>query len=637
MITKQLFKEYLNHECPKLVWVLYHEHDHIYLLKKIINKHLNEELEEVDDYLESLFEIIRMHPEESKRILDDQMDDNDFISSLIFEMNNTNEVSAFSREWFINQYTVDTVKRADTIDGSIDGEIIYNQNLIEFKTKQLLEDPTVQVILEGQLSVEGLVSRWDGLVKHDTGYRLYEVKGSNNIKKDHIYDVFFQYHVYKKYGLNIEDVSILHINNEFDSGTFRSRLYPMNFVHVNEFFKETKDYHNRIDYNILDYLKAHCSELESKIQEIQTIIKLPKEPESHVMYDCKKGSKCILLNDCHELTSNHIFNLTCDRSGGGKHEVVKSLLDQGITTMTEINEAHLSQFPVKRDHHKYSLARYQIENAKGNIKETNTIKCDLIKKELLKYDVSKLVFFDFESASYPIPIFQNSKPWEQVTTQYSMHVLDRDYDLTKHDFNSHEKTGDIQHFEYIGHPLNDLINNPDLMLIEQLIHDFEESNIDWKSDDFKMVVYNKSYEIGRFKNLKDKYPHYTEFITSCIDHIIDLRTFFINGWWCRADFNGKTSLKVIQKAFINDPEIQKHYKDVKDFYFNLDYSQGPITNGSVALEAYQSLQRKALLGSVSIKEQFEVLEGLKYYCKIDTWSTVIIYDLLKRSIKNLIS
>jgi len=522
------------------------------------------------------------------------------------------------------------VKRADTVDGSLNGEVIIDQSVIEQKTQELLSDPGVKVICEGQVSVDGLVARWDALVKKESNqYHLYEVKGCNSVKKDHIHDVFFQYYVYNQFGLNISDISILHLNNSYENSSHPKHFYPMDHSVIMEFFSESTKYKK---IQIIDYLNNEYTDLSVVIDELQHLVKLP-EPDAKTIYGCRVDGKCTLIDQCHTITKQHLFNLTCDASAGGYYQRVQRMLEAGITQIKDIEMPFLDKYPLITNSEKRSIARMQIEAAKGNIKEKNTILYEPIIEELLKYNVDKLVFFDFESFSYPIPLVTNAQPWEQVPSQYSMHVVDQNYDISLHDFHRSTKTGGIQHFEFIGDPINDQSNSPDLHLLEQLVKHFDEANIDWKTGSYKLIVFNQTYEKGRFKRLGEKYPQYKEFIDNIMDNILDLRHFFINGWLFRTDFGGKTGLKYIQQAFINDLDIQGMYKDVKDFYKNLDYSRGAIKNGSVALEVYQSLLRKVLTTNDVISDYESILDALKYYCKIDTWSTVIIYDLLKRFVQ----
>ena len=61
----------------------------------------------------------------------------------------------------------------------------------------------------------------------------------------------------------------------------------------------------------------------------------------------------------------------------------------------------------------------------------------------------------------------------------------------------------------------------------------------------------------------------------------------------------------------------------------LDYQQGLIQNGAVALDVYQSLLRKVLLHQDVEDIHQPMLNALLAYCKIDSWGTVVLYDLIR--------
>ena len=118
--------------------------------------------------------------------------------------------------------------------------------------------------------------------------------------------------------------------------------------------------------------------------------------------------------------------------------------------------------------------------------------------------------------------------------------------------------------------------------------------------------------------------------------MVDLLDFFTRGAiYCR-DFLGRGSLKKVQPALTED-------KDVIDFYMrqglkfdlvdSLDYKKGGkalVQNGSVCLDLYKTLLIRSHLKESDIGPKTEdLLQEALAYCKIDSWGTVIIFDILK--------
>jgi Domain of unknown function(DUF2779) len=646
MITKEIFKEYMTRKCDHHTWLSHNQKTRLSLLKKMIEMDLgkdkvDEQLsDEGDNHFDTLYEYTRYYPKECEEILNTMKIDP--ISKLILGMKDYQEISNLSRLWFMEHFK-GNARRADTIDGTLDGEAIYDQVTIESNTRRLLSDASVTIIFEGQMSYHGLVARWDALVKKNQSYHLYEVKGSNsvykrnsmNLKDEFLHDIFFQYYVYKHCGLDISKISFLHLNSDYENSPFSDVFYPFDLNNIMQLFKECHDTTSD-QIPILEFLDEQNLELSKEVQDLQTFVSQSSAPNPSVKYGCRK---CLLMSECHPtMDDHHILNLTCDGAAGGTHTRTKKLIESGVFQMSDITNPFLDhEYPetkiakdqkTKKEKDKRSLARLQINYAKGLIKEMNHFDFERMKVLLPDYKFP-LVFFDFESFSYPIPLVTQAQPWEQVCSQYSMHVVKEGYDLIQHDYDGKEETGRIQHFEFIGNPKSDQFVSPDLHLLQQLEKDLFQSGIDWNKDSFTMVFYNKSYEISRFKRLMEKYPLYKPFIEQCLKQVVDLRDFFINGCWYRKDFNGRTSLKVVVKSLVKDPEFKERYYNDDQFIERLDYASGSIKNGGVALDAYQSLLRKVLIEGDAL-EHDSILEALRYYCKIDTWSNVVIFDLLRK-------
>ena len=134
----------------------------------------------------------------------------------------------------------------------------------------------------------------------------------------------------------------------------------------------------------------------------------------------------------------------------------KLIEDYKVEYISEIEDDYVkSKFPILLPNGKKSYARLQIEYAKGNIHAKNAIELERMKKILNDdYPEYPLVFFDFETFMYPVPLVENARPWEQICCQYSMHVVHEGYDLAAHDFDR-GVGGKITHYEFIGNPRRD--------------------------------------------------------------------------------------------------------------------------------------------------------------------------------------
>jgi hypothetical protein len=72
-----------------------------------------------------------------------------------------------------------------------------------------------QVIYEAAFQYEGVLCAIDLLVKQNEKWYAYEVKSSTSVKPAFIQDVALQYYVITKAGIALEDIFVIHINNQY--------------------------------------------------------------------------------------------------------------------------------------------------------------------------------------------------------------------------------------------------------------------------------------------------------------------------------------------------------------------------------------------------------------------------------------
>lgn len=126
-----------------------------------------------------------------------------------------------------------------------------------------------------------------------------------------------------------------------------------------------------------------------------------------------------------------------------------------------------------------------------------------------------------------------------------------------------------------------------------------------------------------------------QFVRNFNENVVDLLDFFTSGgMYCR-DFNGRGSLKVVQPTLADDENVKEFYKKRLpfDLGYSLDYHKGDkclVYNGGICLDLYKSLLVRSHLGEENPKlKTKDLLAEALAYCKIDSWGTVIIYDILK--------
>lgn len=190
-----------------------------------------------------------------------------------------------------------------------------------------------------------------------------------------------------------------------------------------------------------------------------------------------------------------------------------------------------------------------------------------------------LFFYDYETYTSGIPRFQQSHPWQQVFCQYSIHKMEKDWD--------------IEHFEWIiGNGKQD-----NRELINSMMQDL------WVLSGGTFVSWNAGFENGRNKELIEKYPEYSANLRYMIDHTFDLMMIFRDGLYFDPGCQGSNSLKAVLPALTD-----------------ITYEGMPVGNGMEAMRVIE----KVLAWKATEKEIKDCLT----YCEQDTWAMVAIYRKL---------
>ena len=670
MITKTVIKDYVAKRCPYLVSLELEDKSLVALLKKsIANKEKYRELAEEEnddsdnDDVFDLYETLKDYPYLKKEIEEFEKTINKNPAELLIDKYNDNQlISKLSREYYEDLYGKNHCGRCD-IDK--DGNDLLDQKEILGLTFRYINDPNIKVIFEGQIEVDGLRARFDILLKNDDDFfELIEVKGTNSvfahpkqggvtnydidskIKEKYLYDLLFQYYVYKKAGYEIKELGYMFTNREFELGKLtypvdRSELYKLFVIKREINLKDgTVPLKQYFDENLYLSKKVDLT-IEYILDDIDRFSK-DKDVSPKRKYECRKGPRCELIDMCFNDSDdpNSIFRLTNWNLYGGYFGITKDLIDGGITKISDIEP---NPFNYLKKNGEHSCAYLQVEYQKKNIKEKYVI-CRNLMKEIIERDycnpnIDYLLFFDFESFQYPIPLVEFAHPWKQIVSQYSMHVVDKNYDLTKHDF---EKGvgGGVKHYEYIANPDITKYENPSIELYKTLKKQLEESGIDPYASNYRVVVFNQNFEKTRMSEFVEDFSGICDsdlirFVNNFNNNVVDLLDFFTSGSIYCVDFNGRGSLKVVQPTLAADKNVLDYYNKILpfDLSYSLDYHKGEkclVYNGGICLDLYKSLLVRSHLNEQDEGPSTQdLLNEALAYCKIDSWGTVIIFDVIK--------
>jgi hypothetical protein len=413
-------------------------------------------------------------------------------------------------------------------------------------TKELLENKQ-KTIYEASFNFSDVLSVADILVNEKSGLKIFEVKSSTSISETYIRDAALQYWVISNCGYKIKDFSITYINNQY----IRKGELELDKLFITE--------------SVLKLILPLQKWVEENVNRFKKILAKKVVPKIDIGEHCYDPYTCGFYEYCRKhIPDNSIFDLS------GVHLNKKyDLYRSGIIKLKDV--------PADVDLSKN--ARLQLDVFKS--------KKDLINKQAIKEFLSDLnyplYFMDFETFQPAVPMFDNSKPYQQIPFQYSLHL-------------KKNKKSKIDHFEFLAETGND----PRIKFIENLLRDtMGEGDI---------LTYNKSFEVLRLKEIAEAFTKYKKDIEERINRIKDLMLPFQKKYYYTHQMQGSYSIKYVLPALI--PE--------------LSYESLEINEGGLASIAFESLYFETDLMRIA-----DIRKNLLEYCKMDTFAMVKILEKLE--------
>jgi len=413
---------------------------------------------------------------------------------------------------------------------------------------KLTEENKDKIIFEASVQYNDLFARADILFPNqDKTYDILEVKSDTKVKPEHIPDVSFQKYVFEKAGYKINKCYLLHINNDY---------IKKEQLDINQLFKKEEITDKISNYNT-EYL----------INQLLDILKSKETPNIKICRSCLQPYQCSLKQECwKDLPFNNTTQLFYDKNLGFK------LLEDGIK--------EIKQIPDDQEIKGRCALQRSIQ-----IKATKKDKIHIQKQEIkvfidnIKYPI---YYFDFETYALAVPVFNNSRPYQQVPFQFSLHIEYKD--------------GIIEHKEFLATNKDD----PRYELMEKM-----KEYLGNKGD---ILVYNKKFEQMIIRELERNFPKFKEYAQNYLDRLSDLAHPF-------------------EKFHYYDPKQHGSYsiKAVLPVMSDLSYKGMAVSNGEEAFVTYE----KIISGSLDSKEKEELITSLKEYCKQDTWAEVVILRKLR--------
>jgi len=426
-----------------------------------------------------------------------------------------------------------------------DGVTIQEQIAL---TKQSIKQGH-DTIYEASFEYDGIFVKVDILHKNGNVWDLYEVKGSAKVKPVHKDDVALQFHVLKNNGLKIGKVYLTHLNNSYvrNGDIDAEKLFSST-----DLTEVALDKQKEVSTGIIDMRNMLSEEI----------------PEVKIGAHCSEPYACDFHGHCwQDVPKDSVFKL----NGRGIDKF--DYYHRGMPLMADL--------PLDKLNHRQ---RMQVES---HLNQSEHIDHDKI-TDFLEDLWYPLVHLDFETFVSPVPLFDGSKPYQQMPFQYSIHI-------------QQEKGGPIEHHEYLAVPGID----PRPELIAGLLRDIPE--------DACVLAYFMAFEKGRLSELARDFPDHTDALNNIISNVRDLIVPFKKRFAYTWQQEGSSSIKKVLPAFV--PE--------------LSYKGMAIADGGMAMAAYH------LMCAENDPEKLtEIRNNLLAYCHLDTEAMVRLLECLYKLVRD---
>ncbi len=415
------------------------------------------------------------------------------------------------------------------------------------KTQDLLSKKP-RSLRRAAFTVGPLSCRPDLLLYNDDGtYDLYIIRSATHLRQIMCHDAAYQMFVLAACGVKISQVMFVHTNGDFVQGkTDPSQLF--------------------ITEKITSRTRSALSSVERRVTAALTVLRSRSLPDLALHNGCFAPFDCECRDVCFgKLPQKNVFDVS-----GMSRQIKFKMYSRDVVSI----EDALSD-PLLPEIQKHQIEMY----LNGDPPE---VKIPELRKFVsgLRYP---MYFLDFECMQLPIPLFDGTRPFEQVAFQYSLHCLK-------------SPDAEPEFTSFIAAPGED----PRRKMAERLAADIPENAC--------VVTYACQLEKKVLATLAGMYPDLRKKLLRIHNNVKDIMIPFEKRYYYHPGMLGANSLKAVLHALYPD-EKELDYKNLEG-----------IHNGKEAAVSYAM----ATTGDFSPQFSDTVVEELLRYCSLDTLALIKI-------------
>lgn len=407
------------------------------------------------------------------------------------------------------------------------------------ETRRVLRAGGSEPVFEATFEHVGVLVRVDVLLREGGNYRVVEVKASTRVKDVHIEDCAVQAWVIEQAGLRLESVSLALVNNQFvyaGDGNYSELL---------------------VESDVTEEVRDRLPEVGGWVEEARDVLGRP-EPNVRVGLHCSSPYDCAFYDHCKpQLGRYPVTGL-----GGSKKELFE-WMHEGFTDLREVPRDRLTP---KRRWISTVTAADAHDLGEG---------ASRFEREL---DYPRH-FLDFETCNFAVPIWEGTRPYEQLPFQWSCHV--------------EQRGRPVSHAEFL-----DLSGDPPM-------RKFTESLVATLGTEGPILVYS-GFEAGVIRRLAERYLDLRDPLNAALDRLVDLLRVTQKNYY-HPDMLGSWSLKAVAPTVARDLRFDE-LQEVQD--------------GTGAQMAYA----EAIDPATPADRRDALRRALLDYCELDTLSLVRLVE-----------
>ncbi|MCE9519714.1 MAG: DUF2779 domain-containing protein [Verrucomicrobia bacterium] len=404
-------------------------------------------------------------------------------------------------------------------------------------------------VFEAGLKTEGALAYADVMLpdrSDDTlRWRMVEVKSSTSVKEYHHDDIAVQSHIAVSSGVRLSSVSLAHINTSF-------------------IYQGDSDYRGLLqEADLTEEALSRGDEVKQWIADAQVVAAMAEEPEVATGPHCTKPFTCGFCDYCNRDKVLPEFPLgSLPKLHIRKREQFES---EGYADLRDVPDELLNA--VQRRVKQCSVTGDAFFDADGAA-------ADLSPFGFPAY------FLDFETILFAVPIWKGTRPYQQITFQFSLHTL--------------AKSGQLAQTAFLDLSGND----PSEPFAKALISACGKKG--------PVFVYNATFETSRIRELAERFPDLADSLLAINARVVDLLPIARNRYYHPSQ-QGSWSIKAVLPAVA--PEL------------NYDNLTG-VQDGGMAQEVF----REAIQDETSAERKREIEQQLLAYCRLDTFAMVRLWQ-----------